>query len=35
MLKIKIVKKGSTTTAKPSAAVCPWVIECPPEAPRS
>jgi hypothetical protein len=34
MLKIKIVKKGSTT-AKSAPAACPWVIEFPPEAPRS
>jgi hypothetical protein len=33
MLKIKIVKKG-TTTVKPGAA-CPFVIDMPPEAPRS
>jgi hypothetical protein len=33
MLKIKIVKKGSTTT-KPGS-VCPFVVDCPPETPRS
>jgi hypothetical protein len=33
MLKIKIVKKGSTTV-KPGS-ICPFVVDCPPEGPRS
>jgi hypothetical protein len=35
MLKIKVVKTGSTTVKKPGAAVCPWIIDCPPENPRN
>jgi hypothetical protein len=33
MLKIKIVKKGSTTV-KPGS-ICPFMVDVPPEAPRS
>jgi hypothetical protein len=33
MLKIKVLKKGSTAV-KPGAS-CPYVIDMPPEAPRS
>jgi hypothetical protein len=33
MLKINVVKKGSTTV-KPGS-VCPWVVDMPPEGPRS
>jgi hypothetical protein len=34
MLKIKVVKTGSTTVKKPTPAACPWVIDCPPETSR-
>jgi hypothetical protein len=34
MLKIKVVKKGSTT-ARPVPSHCPWIVDCPPDEPRS
>lgn len=30
--RINVVKKGSN--AKPSAHVCPWIMDVPPEAPQ-